>query len=103
MEYKIIAQIVEVSATTLKTYVADFLPATGNSTENRPRGTATLMALHFRIHIYTHTYNSQHVTVGVGNYLLKLSNMSKFAGTAISRNRLLNFLIHIHSSLCTSY
>jgi hypothetical protein len=42
MEYKITDQIVKVSATTLKIYVADFLPATGNSTENRPRGTATL-------------------------------------------------------------
>jgi len=42
MEYKSTDQIVKVSATTLKIYVADFLPATGNSTENRPRGTATL-------------------------------------------------------------
>jgi len=49
-------------------------------------------------HTHTHTqYNSPHVTVGVGNYLLKLSNMSKFAGTAISRNRVLNFLIRIFS------
>ena len=51
------------------------------------------------IYIYTHTqYNSPHVTVCVGNYLLKLSSMSKFAGTAISGNRVLNFLIYFHFS-----
>jgi hypothetical protein len=49
MEYKIIAQIVELSATILKIYVADFVPATGNSNETRPSSTAILMALHFRI------------------------------------------------------
>jgi hypothetical protein len=43
-----------------------------------------------------------HVTAGVWNYLLKPSNMLKFAGTAISRNHVLNFLIYFHSSLCTS-
>ena len=60
MEYKSIAQIVEVSATTLKIYVADFFPATGNSTENRPRGTTTLMALHFCIYIYIYTHTHTH-------------------------------------------
>ena len=63
-EYKIIAQVVELSATTLKIYVADFFPATGDPTENRPRGTTALMTLHFSIYIYiyihTHTHNITH-------------------------------------------
>jgi len=35
-----------------------------------------------------------YVRVGVGNDLLKLSDMLDFEGTEISRNLILNFLMH---------
>jgi len=72
----------------IPTHVHTYIHTRDHALKTEPRGTESLTALHFHI---TYIYKLRHVSLRVGNGLLKLLEIGEFEGTETRGNRNLKF------------